>query len=259
MPRFSVTLDDSVLNQVDSNARKKQLSRSGYIADAIESSLHQTGSELDQCESRLHQCESDLNQRDSELNQSRQSIAELENKLMNQIAEKDKIIESITIGLNQAMNQVVEKDKIIESVDIEVTQLKLQIDKAVDLKNDFDQLKTRYDQSLTEATQRWEELKGYKSDVTKLKKLLDESQAIILHLKDDLLKRQSETDQLAKTGEELALAKMEADKLKEAIKVRDDDIAFLRGHLSQLSEKLPKSLPPSQEEAKKRGWWQFWK
>jgi hypothetical protein len=27
-----------------------------------------------------------------------------------------------------------------------------------------------------------------------------------------------------------------------------------RGHLSQLSEKLPKSLPPSQEEAKKKGW-----
>ena len=156
MPRFSVTLDDSVLNQVDSNARKKRLSRSVYIADAIESSLHQTGSELDQCESRLHQCESDLNQRDSELNQSRQSIAELENKLMNLIAEKDKTIESMTIELNQAMNQVVEKDKIIESIDTEVTQLKLQIDQTADLKNDFDQLKTRYDQSLTEATQRLE-------------------------------------------------------------------------------------------------------
>jgi len=260
MPRFSVTLDDSVLNQVDSNARKKRLSRSGYIAGAIESSLHQTGSELDQCESRLHQCESDLNQRDSELNQSRQSIAELENKLMNQIAEKEKIIESITIELNQAMNQVVEKDKIIESVDSEVTQLKLQIGPAADLKNDFDQLKTRYDQSLTEATQRWEELKGYKSEVIKLKKLLDESQAIILHLKDDLLKRQSETDQLAKTKEELALAKMEADKLKEAMKVKDDEVSFLRGHVSQLTQTVSQlALPPSQEEARAKHWYQFWK
>jgi predicted nuclease with TOPRIM domain len=76
---------------------------------------------------------------------------------------------------------------------------------------------------------------------------------------DDLLKRQSETDQLAETREELAATKMEADKLNEAIRVRDDDIAFLRGHLSQLSEKLPKSLPPSQEEAKSKHWYQFWR
>jgi chromosome segregation ATPase len=249
MPRFSVTLDDSVLNQVDSNARKRRLSRTSYIATAIESSLNQSGSEL---QSRLHQCESDLNQRDSELNQTRQSIVELENKLMNQIAEKDKIIESITKELNQAMNQK-------SSVDTEAAQLKLQIEQAADLKNDFDQLKMRYDQSLSDATQRWEETKALKSEITKLKKQLEESQATIQHLKDDLLRRQSETDQLGKTREELVAATTARDKLQEALKVRDDDIAFLRGHLSQLSDKLPKSLPPSEEEAKRKGWWQFWR
>jgi Asp-tRNA(Asn)/Glu-tRNA(Gln) amidotransferase A subunit family amidase len=29
--------------------------------------------------------------------------------------------------------------------------------------------------------------------------------------------------------------------------------------LSQLSEKLPKSLPPSQEETKAKHWWRFWR
>jgi hypothetical protein len=29
--------------------------------------------------------------------------------------------------------------------------------------------------------------------------------------------------------------------------------------LDQLSEKITPALPPSQEEARKRGWWQFWR
>ena len=130
---------------------------------------------------------------------------------------------------------------------------------ASNLKDELEQLKTKHNQTTSDATQRWEELKGYKSEVTKVKKLLEESQATNLRLKDDLLKRQSETDQFGKTREELAAAKTDRDRLQEAMRVRDDDIAFLRGHLSQLSEKLPKSLPPSQEEAKKKGWWQFWR
>jgi hypothetical protein len=43
------------------------------------------------------------------------------------------------------------------------------------------------------------------------------------------------------------------------LKLKDDVVSFLRAHIHQISEKLPKSLPPSQEEAKKKGWWQFWK
>ena len=38
-----------------------------------------------------------------------------------------------------------------------------------------------------------------------------------------------------------------------------EELAFLRAHLSQLSEKIMPALPPGQEEAKKKGWWQFWK
>jgi len=125
--------------------------------------------------------------------------------------------------------------------------------------DDIDRLTKQLKDSASQATHQWEELKGIRSENTKLKKLLEESQATIQHLQADLLRKQSETDQLGKTREELVAATTARDKLQEALKVRDDDIAFLRGHLSQLSEKLPKSLPPSQEEAKKKGWWQFWK
>ena len=124
--------------------------------------------------------------------------------------------------------------------------------------DDIDRLKQQLKDSASQATHQWEELKGIRNENTKLKKLLEDSQITIQHLQGDLLKRQSETDLLAKGREELAAARMEADKLQEAMKVRDDDIAFLRGHLSQLSEKLPKALPPSQEESKRKGWWRFW-
>ena len=131
---------------------------------------------------------------------------------------------------------------------------------AANLKNDFEQLKTKYDQSLSEATQRWEELKGYKSEVMKLKNILEESQATIQHLQADLLKRQSETDQFGKTREELAGMRAERDKLQEAINLRNQDVSFLRGHVSQLTQSISQfALKPGEEEIKKKGWWRFWK
>ena len=201
MPRFSVTLDDSVLNQVDSNARKRRLSRSDYVAAAIESSLHQTGSELVQCESKLNQCE-------SELNQIRQSMPELKAQLENQIAEKDKIIESIrgelnqqTFKLNQAQtklariesaeNQLAEKNKTIESITKELNQCE-----------------------------------------------------------SELNQRESELTQ----------AKIDMAKNESALRAKEDEVSFLRGHVAQLTQSVSQfALKPGDEEIKKKGWWQFWR
>jgi hypothetical protein len=51
--------------------------------------------------------------------------------------------------------------------------------------------------------------------------------------------------------------KMAGDRLQEALKVRDDDVAWPHSHVAQLTQQL--ALTPSQEEAQKKGWWQFWK
>jgi predicted RNase H-like nuclease (RuvC/YqgF family) len=126
-----------------------------------------------------------------------------------------------------------------------------------DLKDELERQKAQYSQSLTEATQRWDELKGIRSENTKLKKQLEESLATIQHLKDDLLNRQSEADQLAKTREELAVTRTERDKLQQSLTVRDEDVAWLRGHVAQLTQQL--ALPPSKEEARAKYWWRFWR
>jgi hypothetical protein len=43
------------------------------------------------------------------------------------------------------------------------------------------------------------------------------------------------------------------------IKLKDEDIGFLKASYHELVQRLTPQLPPSQEEAKKKGWWQFWK
>ncbi len=59
---------------------------------------------------------------------------------------------------------------------------------------------------------------------------------------------------------EVNQAKQEVSKFELALKTKDDEINFLRGHVSQLTQTLGQQfLQPSQEEIKKRSWWQFWK
>jgi hypothetical protein len=42
--------------------------------------------------------------------------------------------------------------------------------------------------------------------------------------------------------------------------LKGDEISFLRGHVSQLTQSISQfALKPGDEEIKKRGWWHFWK
>jgi chromosome segregation ATPase len=73
-------------------------------------------------------------------------------------------------------------------------------------------------------------------------------------------------DQIASTTKELETARselilMERDKahFQDTIKLKDQEISFLQAHISQLTQTVQLALPPAKEEAKKKGWWQFWK
>jgi chromosome segregation ATPase len=223
--RVYAPLDDQAVIELDQVATKRGISRAQLIINAISSYLHQPEPSTEE----LDKLRISLDQKDSELDQMR-------------------------IKMDQAKTEM-------DQLKLHLDQTKIKVDQsnteASNIKDELEQLRTKYNQTTSEATQRWEELKGYKSEVTKLKKLLEESQGTIQHLKDDLLKRQSETDQLAKTREELAASKMEADKLKEAMRVRDDDVAWLRSHVAQLTQQLALPASPEEIEKKGRGWWIF--
>ena len=130
------------------------------------------------------------------------------------------------------------------------------------MKNDeLDKLTQQIKQANSEATERWQETKGLKSEITKLKKDIDDTKSANLQIKDELLKQQSEVGQLANIREELAAASANRDRFQEALKVRDDDIAYFKSHVAQLTQSISQfALKPGDEEIKKKGWsWRFWK
>lgn len=46
----------------------------------------------------------------------------------------------------------------------------------------------------------------------------------------------------------------------ETMNPKDDEIRSLRDHVAQLTQTVRQlALSTSQEEAKKKGWWQFWR
>jgi len=182
---------------------------------------------------------------------------------MKGISRAQLIINAVDAYLHQPEPSTEELDQLrieLDQANSKLGRVKREMDQASDLKTELEQLKAKYNQSTTEISQRWEETKILKKELDKLKKDLDEARSVNQKLKDDLLKRQSETDLLAATREELIAATTARDKLQEALKVRDDEIAFLRGHVAQLTQSISQlSLKPGEEEIKKRGWWQFWR
>jgi len=107
---------------------------------------------------------------------------------------------------------------------------------------------------------------------------LNKSQTDVMHLKREISKLgnqiagkdkviESKTKDVmqadAKVNQSYAdvmQAKNEVSKYEMALKGKEDEISFLRGHVSQLTQTVSQlSLPPAEEEVKKKGWWQFWK
>jgi len=112
------------------------------------------------------------------------------------------------------------------------------------------QLRTEKEQSWREITQLKRTEEKARNEATQEKARADKLQAAL----------DQANNNLAMAREELATARVEADKLHEAMKVKDDEISFLRGHVAQLTQSISQlSLKPGEEEVKRRGWWQFWK
>lgn len=93
--------------------------------------------------------------------------------------------------------------------------------------------------------------------------------ALSLEKRIEELERKLITKEEERRNQEEKILTLE-NQLSEAIKARDqmnaslqaktDEISFLRGHVAQITQTLDRlSLPPSQEEAKAKHWWQFWR
>ena len=68
------------------------------------------------------------------------------------------------------------------------------------------------------------------------------------------------TAELEKARIDMALLKRDMDHARDTIGSRDKEIAFLEAHIANLVQSIGQlAIKPGEEEAKKKGWWQFWK
>ena len=141
---------------------------------------------------------------------------------------------------------ITKKQLVLEAIDLYLHQDRSELDQAI---------KDR-DQARSESDQRWKEANQIKGELNQAKRELEAGRSRDDQLRSDAENARSEKDQ---ASIEAVGLRRDLEHYKDTLRLKDDEISFLRGHVAQLSEKITPALPPSQEEAKKKGWWKFWK
>lgn len=149
--------------------------------------------------------------------------------------------------INKLNSQLAERTKEVESLSSEVIPLK---EKVHTLENTLEDKDREIGTKATEVFQKDKRIHTLENRIAEMQKKMDSLSKEVLLAKDEGMKAK----------EELEKARLEAAKYEMAFKSQQADLDFLRGHVSQLTQSISQlSLPPSEEEAKKKGWWQFWK
>jgi chromosome segregation ATPase len=143
----------------------------------------------------------------------------------------------------------------------EVTTLKTQLEKALaeadHLKGDLQVKEGDLSQLKRDAELKWRETSQLRSEVSQARRELESLRTKADQLQADLDKKRSEAEQSRSNAEAL---QRDLTHYEETVRMKDEHISFLESTVHQALEKLPKALPPSEEEAKKKGWaWKFWK
>jgi chromosome segregation ATPase len=251
MQRVYGVIDDEIFHQMGGAVDESKLSRAQWIGEAIIEKLRrgETGDDLEAMKLRdeVMKLRDENKQLNDEIVHHKQLLTTLRDEKND---ETMKLRDELAMKIDEQKNLSDELGQKITYLNDELA-----------MKNDeLDKLKQQIKQANSEATERWQDTKSLRAEGTKLKKDLEDIRSANQQLKDELIKRQSETDLLAKLREELAAANANRDRLQDALKVRDDDITYFKSHVAQLTQTIGQlALPPSQEEAKKKGWWRFWK
>ena len=141
---------------------------------------------------------------------------------------------------------ITKKQLVLEAIDLYLHQDRSELDQAI---------KDR-DQARSDADQRWKENNQIKSELNQSKREIEAERSQKDQLRSEVEQARSEKDQAS--SETVALRR-DLDHYKDTLRLKDDEISFLRAHLSQLSEKITPALPPGQEEARAKSWWKFWR
>lgn len=147
-------------------------------------------------------------------------------------------------------------DKITQEVTTLKAQLEETIVEADHLRGDLQVKEGDLYQLKADAELKWRETNQLRSEVTQTKRELESVRSKANQLQAELDKKRDEAEQSRIEAEALRRDQVH---FQDTIKLRDQHISFLEATVHQALEKLPKSLPPSQEEARAKSWWRFWK
>ena len=124
----------------------------------------------------------------------------------------------------------------------------------------LEQLKRDLTQAVSDREQTWRESTQLRQEKEHLSAELEHSRHKVVSLEASVADIERHKEEHRRHIEELERLKVTYEKTLEAMKLKDDEISFLRGHVSQLTQSVSQfALKPGEEEIKKKGWWQFWR
>ena len=117
--------------------------------------------------------------------------------------------------------------------------------------------KATLDKTKEDLDKRWSEITTLRAEITALKADLEKTRSAYEKVMITNQELQQSTDQ---ARGELEGMRRDHDHFKDTLAIKDKQIGFLEGHVAQLTQSISQlALPPSQEEAKAKSWWRFWR
>jgi chromosome segregation ATPase len=232
MPRITVDISDATLAQIDSEAKLQKLSRSKWAAFAIDAYLQQkciaSDAEVHQLDARVMHLQQEHDAKNSEI------------KVLSADAD---VMQKVHHLEDQVMQHQKELDAKTNDLDAQNADLLVKEEELKKLKTD-NELK-------------WRETSQLRSEIGQAKRELESTRSKIDQLQTELDNRRTEAEQARNEAERL---RRDQDHYKDTLAMKDRQIGFLEGHVSQLTQTVSQlALPPSQEEARAKSWWRFWR
>jgi chromosome segregation ATPase len=103
----------------------------------------------------------------------------------------------------------------------------------------------------------WRESQRLRKAEEKAREELEQTRRNLSRLEDQNAKALID---LEKARADMSLLERDLAHYQDTIKLKDQEIAFLQAHISQLTQSISQlALKPGEEEIKAKHWWQFWK
>jgi chromosome segregation ATPase len=239
MQKISVSVPDSTMEIIDAEIERLGVSRSHFVVEAID---FYTGSGRN--------LKNEIDRINEELMIKTEESKSLSNKVL-LLEERIPTIESQSrmkdYDINRINNELAQKINENKSLSEKVLQLEESV--------------PTIENKLAEANK---ELNSKSGEVFQKDKKIHTLENQIAERDEKIKSKVSELEQINAQIDQIGNQLNEAERLKEklgsALQAKEDEVSFLRGHVAQLTQSISQlALPPSQEEAMAKSWWQFWR